>query len=401
MNPAQITKTLTERADRFAGPGLDVDQVLARAGEIRRGRRMRATIMMAAVVLAVAVPIGITTLTADGSKPAHHVATEPPEPDHSALTIGQLKTGKKPAAGYAYDGTLYGTDGAALVKGGGIRSAARLDGGYLVARTSPGDQSGNLSATFVADDGSDPGISWPTTTGAFAVSPGGNVGALVEPDGTVVAVQDAGSIHVELGKVPAPADSEILALAVQGENCSGRSEEAGCTVYVRTNDADPKTWALSPHQAPRVVFPGFRSLVGFSPDGLVAGKVSVTDYGSCSAIRSGAGATLWRTCDYQFEQFSPTGRMLLATIPYYDGAGTSELTILDTQTHQVVLHLKATQDTTIDSMSWEGDDHVLVGLVHGTTSAVVRVGLVGDREYALAPVTGPEAYISAYRVASH
>ena len=84
VNDRDLTTTLNRRADDFArlgGNDLDLSQVVSRAGEIRRGRRMRASMMMAAVVVAVAVPVGITVIGSDSNHPHQlPITSNPPNP---------------------------------------------------------------------------------------------------------------------------------------------------------------------------------------------------------------------------------------------------------------------------------------------------------------------------------
>jgi hypothetical protein len=87
-----------ERFDRLGGSTLELGQVLDRAGEIRRGRRMRATIMMAAVVVAVAVPTALVATNGHHDKPvtpAHHTRT-----DTSPLSLDRLAQGDEPGSGF-------------------------------------------------------------------------------------------------------------------------------------------------------------------------------------------------------------------------------------------------------------------------------------------------------------
>ena len=90
MGDNELTSTLAREAERFTtrhGGDVSIEQVMARAGEIRRGRRMRATMVMAAVVLAAAVPVGITVLNpgSDSNKPTPAAA-----PNTDALGLEDL-----------------------------------------------------------------------------------------------------------------------------------------------------------------------------------------------------------------------------------------------------------------------------------------------------------------------
>jgi hypothetical protein len=372
---------LEREADRFferGGTELDLAQVSARAGEIRRGRRMRATMVMAAAVLAVAVPTAMVALQHDPAA-APGPAT-PPDRDTSPLVIGGLEQGPAPRDGYAVDGTFrVGDRQIALPTGRGtVTEVAPITGGAMVAVRSEG---GDLTARFVDDQGSSSGQTWPME-GGFAVSDGGNVAAFVEPDGTVLAVQDVGSRWFELGK--GPTGSGFDAVAVLGENCSGRSEEAGCTVYAVTRGEQPRTYAVVPHDTYGTAIEPRRTVD-------VAGEkfaafTSVTDTGSCSDVRSGSQGSLWSTCDHRLLSFSPDGSHVLASSAYADGMGDSELAVLDSDTGKVLLDLRTADQAVLTRVVWEDDSHVLATVFENNAWAVVRLGLDSSRELAVPPV---------------
>lgn len=405
MTPAQhsqnspedrLSQTLARQADGYVGTGLELDRVLHRAGEIRRGRRMRASMVMAAVVLAVAVPVGISALGNDPTavRPPTPVGTPTAKADDSTpLSLDGAPKGDAPTS-YAYAGTLYGGPAPRpLGKGDPLTAMARLQGGFLVAR---GGNDGS-QVSFVGDDGNGPGTSWPISVPQFAVSPQENVGAFAEPDGTVIAVQDGGSRFFEIGKIPG--DGVFTAIGMTGENCSGRSEEVGCTVTVVTDGEHPVTWTVSPNRAPvsstRYLLP-----MGASVNGDTAGIVSSSAEGSCSEVRTSSDALVWKTCDYRFLGFSPDGAHLLASGAYGDGPGDGSVTVLDATDGKVALHLTTEPGTIIGGYTWEDESHALLLLFKGTESSVVRIGLDGSRETALAPVTGAEADVdSPYELA--
>lgn len=386
-NPAHdLSQTLARQADRFTEAGgspLELDQVLSRAGEIRRGRRMRATMVMAAVAVAVAVPVGISTLTNDDPTrtPVQPAASTPPAP--GPIRIDGLKSGSLPAQGYYQAGTLhYGDVEIPVGKGGEVRGLTRINGGFLVERQS---SSGDLAVTFLGDDReAGPDKSWPTD-GGVAVSPDGNVGAFVQPDGTVVAVQDAGARYFEIAKIPT--GSGFVAGAVTGENCSGRSEEAQCVVFVNERDETNKVWAVSPFEGAADAATKLRSVNDFD-EGRTAGIDSVTDTGSCSAVEGVDGQTLWSTCEEQLKSFSPDGRHLLGVQAYGDGLGDSQLVVLDADTGQKAIDLRVAAGVTLRTIAWEDDDHVLALVADGNRFAVIRFGLDGSRELALPISTG-------------
>jgi hypothetical protein len=375
QNPPEpdLTSRLSREADRFfdrGGAPLDLGQVLDRAGEIRRGRRMRASMLMAACVLAIAVPTAMVATRAD------HVAPTPAAPvkiDRSPLTLAGLQTGSEPRQGYVRDNALHVDGFDYTLEKERVVGFAKFSAGLLVAVQ---DGAGDVRARRL-------GVAqtWPME-GDFAVSDGGNVAAFVEPDGTVIAVQDGGSRWFELGKLPE--GSGFSAIAVQGENCSGRSEAAGCTVYAASHGEQPRTYALQPHQDAVVAGPA--RTVDLRGD-KVAAFASISDSGSCSEVRQ-RDSVLWSTCDHRLLSFSPDGKHLLAAAAYADGTGDSELAILDSDTGKTAVDLRTADQGVLTRMVWEDDTHVLATVFEKGRWAVIRIGLDGEREYAVPPVPG-------------
>jgi hypothetical protein len=385
-----LTRTLRARADDVARHGnvLDLEQVVSRAGAIRRARRVRTSMAMAAVVLAVAVPVGISALGDHDPTRKGGTPTVAAKPDHSPISLGDLRAGAAPASGYLADGTLHvGDEQVRLTETGSPAFLARIAGGFLVGLND--DDTGEMVATFVPDDASG-GQSWPLQSG-FAVSPEGNVGAFVQPDGTVVAVQDGGSRYYEVGKVPAGGESAWETVAVTGENCSGRSDTgAGCRIYVEDRGVKPAVGVVEPHRDLRLVHTGLIGLDGVTADGVVAGTVSATDDGSCSAVLGADDTRAWDTCDYSLGSFSPDGTLLLGGPAYRDGLGAGSMAILDARTGEPVLQLDAAEGVAITSVIWEDDQHVVATVTQNGGWAVERIAVNGSREYALTPVDGDD-----------
>jgi len=371
-----LSSTLARQAEQFArrgGADLDLAQVVSRAGEIRRGRRMRATMAMAAVVLAVAVPVGVTVLN-DPTTPGGIVPAI--QPDNSPITLAGLETGDKPDGGYAEAGRLQpGSLDNSLPDGQEPAELAQVGEDFLIGYQ---DDQGELVARYITFDGV-VGTDVPASYG-FGVSPGGGTAAVVGPDGTVVAFQDRGTKQVEVGQVPAAGSYTVS--GIRGRDCSPGGD---CTVYVSTNDEDPKLWAVAPGTAPRVVHPGLQGAASLSNQ-LVAGNVSVTSDGSCSQVRNDGDEVQWETCESSLVAFSPGGRHIAAKPAYYDGLGVGQLTILDAQDGARVLDLRTVDGATITSTTWDGDDHILATITEKGAWAVVRFSLDGNRELALGPI---------------
>jgi len=401
-NDHDLTNALNRRAEDFArlgGHDLDLSQVVSRAGEIQRGRRMRASMMMAAVVLAVAVPVGIVALNNNqSSKTPHQLATNSPTPtptaDPGPLGLDGLKLGAVPAIGYQVGSKLYVGKNELPATAESASFPVRIDGGFLL----PG---ANDSVTFLGDDGMTIDQTW-SYVGGFAVSPGGNVGAFVEPDGTVIAIQDGGSRYFEVGKAPAVSgDASWTVAAVTGENCSGRSQEPGCTIYLNDQGTSQVVAKIQPHRDSVLVYPQFQRLADVEDQGWAAGITSVSDTGSCSQVVDQVGDPVWKTCDYAFKSFSPNGKFLLAGPAYGDGAGDGSLAVIypglkATNPASVILDLKTTDGVAIFQTTWENNSHVLAVVFKGDEWAVVRIGLDGSRELALPVVKGTGDFVSPY-----
>lgn len=400
INNADLTSTLNKRADDFArlgGHDLDLARVVSRAGEIQRGRRMRASLVMAAVLVAIAVPVGITVVGNDGrpdttpsplvTSSATPTPTEAPTPNSGQIVLDGLTQGDAPATGYYANGTLHIAGAAIPVgKGGEVRSVTRISGGFLLARQAP-DGSGDLTVGFLGDDGSaGPGKSWPLS-GGVAVSADRTVGAFVEPNGTVVVVQDGGSRFFELGRLAAPGTPAWDVAAVTGENCAGRSEQTGCTVYVNDKSSQQGFYAITDHGKITSLQRTITSLTAARGD-LLAGLTSVSDTGSCSAVTTVDNDTRWSTCDEQLRAFSPDGAHVLGVQAYGDGIGDSRLVVLDAADGRAFIDLTVADGVTLRTLSWEDDQHVLALVADGTRFAVIRFGLDGTRELALAAANG-------------
>lgn len=376
---SELNDRLTREADQFftrGGAALDVAQVLDRAGEIRRGRRMRASMLMAACVLAIAVP---TTMVASHRDAAHRAPTpaHTVKVDRSPLSLEGLQTGSEPRGGYVRDSALHSDGFSYTLDGERIAGFAKFSGGLVVAVQ---NDAGDLRARRL-------GVAqtWPLA-GGFTVSEGGHVVAFVQPDGTPVVLQ-SGETAYEMPRIPR--GSGFDAVAVAGEDCKETAANPGCTVWVDSSGPKPESWVSTSHGFADRASTRLLRVTDVVEGRLVAGITKVADDGSCSEVEGVDTETaLWTTCDHRLLSFSPDGKHLLASSAYADGMGDSELAILDSDTGKSVLDLSTAGRAVLTQMVWEDDSHVLASLYQDGRWAVVRISLDGHREYAVPPVPG-------------
>ncbi len=131
--------------------------------------------------------------------------------------------------------------------------------------------------------------------------------------------------------------------------------------------------------------------------GLLATVTEVSDFGSCSDVRStdepgGVGETVWSTCDWQVSGFSPDGRWAYGTPAYADGYGPTTVAVLDAATGSVVRELRfGTGDRhggTFMDAAWESEDTLLLRVESddGRTALVRLEVLTGATELAAGQV---------------
>ena len=112
--------------------------------------------------------------------------------------------------------------------------------------------------------------------------------------------------------------------------------------------------------------------------------------GSCSAMLRSWKVT-WRTCDNKLSDISPDNRHVLGTPAYADGFGPTTLDVLTTRDGATVRSFTAARNgrsaTYFDEV-WEDAEHVLVVTYQADRWAVVRLGVDGSMEYAVAPRRG-------------
>lgn len=400
----RLEDELPREAELFEAHGgreLHLEEVLARAGGIRRKRRSVRGLVAAAVVVAVLAPAGVILAHRESAsgpgplvQPTTSTSTSPsPAPTVDPNTVHAIgfaalagkPAGQPPATGYVDDDVWHAPDGSTTDQSFtryGMLDAAPI-GDDLLIRTGA-EQTGDPTAILVhTGDRNTVAHSWPIS-GGFVTSPGGAVVAFAEPDGTPVVVQDGGSQWYEMPKVPAGA----VVAAVRGADCKEQSPGGGgCTVFLNSLGNRPKTWMSSSHGLVDAASAHIRNLADVSTSGRVAGiSEHHTDLTTCSEVRGTDDQLVWRTCDNRFESFSPDGSRLLATNGIGDGLGDNQLDVFDARSGDPVVRYRVADGGAITWMRWEDDAHVLAVVFDEGVWGIVRVGLDGQVEVAVPPV---------------
>jgi hypothetical protein len=99
----------------------------------------------------------------------------------------------------------------------------------------------------------------------------------------------------------------------------------------------------------------------------------------------------WRTCVNQLSGIATDNRHVLGTPAYADGFGPTTLDVLATADGSVTrsfTYSRQGHSATYFDEVWEDAEHVLVVTYQEGEWAVVRLGLDGSMEYAVAPRRG-------------
>jgi hypothetical protein len=382
-----LTNELRQRSAGIGGHPIGLDDVRDRASSIRR-RRNAVRGVVAAVVLAVAVPVGLsaTDLLGTSGTPAPPVAsrsgapspspTEPaptPGPDGSyPLTVHGLEQGAP--AGIPY----IDADAEQLVSPEGTVDLPEpyamitpYNGGYLAIGSSryPGK-------VIMLDAGMNVTHTDPAGGSALAVSPDRtHVAYVVRESKTRVMLVDAPTDGTDpvTWQLETPAGETLDPIGFLDDGAvvysSDTFEEMG--VARAGGETTPIKGLLRVEDASAAT-------------GLVSGLVSYGAEGGCSGVQDPAtGSLKWKSCDYSNLRFSPDGRYVVADASYYDGPGSPTLTILDAGTGDVVTEFKPTARRTVVGVSQaagEDGDTVLAYVDEGGDQAMVRLRLDGSLE---------------------
>lgn len=364
------------------GGGFGLADVKGRAGRIRRTRRLAAGAGVAAA-LAIVVP---TAMTLAGRVDPQRDLQPAPSPDapvevaRTTLTVAGLDRGDDPGVEYfTVDGVVLPGEGEQpLADSLQALVPSPADGGWVAVGPAR-DELRYLQQDF-SPNGADPATGLVTNADrsrfATAMRVGGEQTLFLRSttDRSVGQAWDLpGVAYVE----PVDFVSEESLLYTTTDQRSGEADSG-------IAEADG---SLTP-------LPGVVRAISASPvTGLVAVQTTTNkDASGCFGVLDPAASTsepVWTSCDHSLGAFSPDGEHVLASAPYRDGYGITEVDVLDARTGRLVARFSQAGNTRITLLNvvWESDDTFLAVAASGESYRVLRFGVDGALEEALDPIS--------------
>lgn len=307
------------------------------------------------------------------------------------LDVSDLGIGAPPAVAWSARRSgrtvIHGAGGTTTPVPNNLAAFSPMGSGFVV------QTAGNHPVTtrWVGADGTPGRREWRTGLG-LAVSARGKAVAFSGRAGKVWSIDDEADRVLTFNPVPITGKGQAVALF--GEDCKEGATSNGCAIYV--NGA--RAWVTSSHgivdRAPHL------RLTSTGRGRWLGGITSISDFGTCSAMLRSSRVT-WRTCDNRFSDISPDNRHVLGLPAYGDGFGPQTLDLLATADGSVVRSFTAARNgrsATYFGEVWEDADHVLVVTFQAGEWAIVRLGVDGSMEYAVAPRSGSSDVRSPFQL---
>ena len=350
-------------------------------------RTSHRTSLLAVASLALLAPVGLVTTTAPASASDGRAGSSA----RTVLDVRDLDQGAPPALAWTERRrgrtVVHGPDGTRTPVPNRITELAPMGSGYViqVARTR------GTRTRWVGADGSPGRRTWRTGDG-LAVSARGKAVAFSGKRGRVWTVDQEADRVLRLPRVPISGTGRAVALT--GEDCRESATSNGCSVYVNAG----RGWVTTSHglvdRAPRV------RLVSTGRGRWLGGITSISDTGTCSVMMRNQRVR-WRTCENRFSDIAPGGRHVAGLPAYGDGFGPTTLDVLATRDGSVAHSFTAARNgrsaTYFDEV-WEDRAHLLVVTFQAGEWAIVRLGVDGSMEYAVAPRAGSSDLRSPFQL---
>jgi hypothetical protein len=334
----------------------------------------------AAVLAATTLALAAALAPGAQAMPDRSAATVAPR---TVLDVRDLEQGAPPTLAWserrAGKTVVHGVGGTTTPVPNGLTELAPMGSGYVI------QTAGNhpTITRWVAADGTPGRREWRTGNG-LAVSARGRAVGFSGRAGKVWSIDDEAARVLSFR--PVPITGKGRAVALFGEDCKEDETSNGCSIYV--NGA--RAWFTSSHgivdRAPHL------RLTSTGRGRWLGGITSISDTGSCSLMMR-SWHRRWSTCDNQFSDISPDNRHVLGLPAYGDGFGPTVLDLLATADGSVTRSFTSARNgrsATYFEEVWEDAAHVLVVTYQDGKWAVVRLGVDGSMEYAVAPAPGED-----------
>jgi hypothetical protein len=302
----------------------------------------------------------------------------------TVLDVRDLAQGAPPAIAWtsrtAGRTVIHGAAGTTTTVPHTVTGLAPMGSGYVVQT----QLSRGVATSWVGADGTPGRREWRTGDG-LAVSPLGNVVAFAGRGGKVWTIDQEGDRVFRFN--PVPVSGTAHAVTVAGENCKEGEGDPGSGCSIAVNGPRRAFYTTSHGIVDRV--PRLRQ-VTTGRGRWLGGITSTSDRGSCSTMMRRLFVR-WSTCDNQLSDIAPDNQHVLGTPAYADGFGPTTLDVLSTTdgtTSRTFASAREGHSATYFDEVWEDAAHVLVVTFQNGEWAVVRLGVDGSMEYAVAPRRG-------------
>lgn len=380
----QLSRGLHERAGDVSGTPIGLDDVKRSARGIRRRRRL-ATGLVAAAVVAVAVPVGLNVAgSPNAERPVAPATTSPsgtptptragtPEPTPTPtnaqgvtpLTVQKAAAGAPAKVGYLRGRTYVAPDGTTRDLPAAYDTVVPYRGGWLAVQRKQGT----------------PYVVQVDASGAVVSSEPGGDRIVVSDDGVQASWVAGGRLYLDgtNGHSDAPQSIDLPA----GADASPVGFVGPGTVVVRVGAPDAEYWVtdFSGHQVLQGTILAVRATS--MQRGLLGVETSYnsTDGTSCWKVATNQGGDREPTsCDWTVNAFSPGGASVAGYPSGVDGLGSPTVALLDAGTLAVKVRFDrvGNGETFVSDVVWEDDSHVLATLYEDGSWHLVRLGLDGD-----------------------
>ena len=378
----RLSRELRNRADNLGGHPISFDDVKRSANKMKWQQRAAAG-AVAAVVLAIAVPVGFavtgrasnddgTQVVAPPTETVTETATTTPtiNPDGTVtLTAKGAPRGGEPRVVYVYDGQIIEPDGTATDVDYDYSHVAAFGEGWVGQRS----DNGNRFVDVIASDGSVE-QTYPSA-GPIAVSSQLDLVAFFEKttDGGTLSLYGAGDgVAVQTWSF------------AKGVNVSPVGILDGASVVYTTAGVDQ---AVMIAQAGGDTQPLLGTItargVAYSTQ-RITGETSIDEMvpESCWNLFDPSGSKLWSQdrCEYTLGAFNSSEDLLLGHPTWLSGIGDGLVSIVDAKTGEALVEYNTPDDAFIANAVWEDESHVLA-LVHEPDGwFILRLDTVGNIE---------------------